>query len=148
VDAPPTTQRRTSRTKLVVLGLLTFWPPVYMVLFVAVIVGMMFLVPSGGEGNPWPFVLIFPLHLLTMLEMFGLTVYYAVDVYRDPSLQGDRKVLWMVIVLLGGFIGQAIYYVLWLVKRNPAVLGAGSDHAAAAGSAPPVVDESASPTAG
>jgi hypothetical protein len=115
-----------SRAARLFLGVLTFWPPVYIVLFILFAFGSVFLStlgPSSNGGIPIAFSALFAVHLLTMLEMFGLTLYYAVNVYRDDALQGDRKILWMVIVLLGGFIGQAIYYVLWIVKHSPSVLG-------------------------
>jgi hypothetical protein len=108
----------------VFLGALTFWPPVYFVLFLLMFAITAASIPvSEGGGPPFTFKIIFPLHLFTIFEMMALTVYYGVNVYREPLLQGDRKILWMVIVLLGGFIGQSIYYVLWLWKRNPSVLG-------------------------
>lgn len=120
----PAAGRRRSRFGLVVLGALTFWPPLYMVLFMATVFGSIMMIPSGGsQGEPWFLTVIFPLHFFTMLEMMAVTVYYAVIVYRDPGLQGDRKLLWMIIVLLGGFVGQAIFYVMWMVKRHPGVLG-------------------------
>lgn len=117
---------RIPRPARVVLGVLTFWPPVYMVLFMLFVFGdvlLSTLSPSSNAGVPFAFRALFTVHFLTMLEMFGLTVYYAVDVYRDDALRNDRKALWMVIVLLGGFIGQAVYYVLWIVQRDPAVPG-------------------------
>lgn len=116
--------KRRSRFGMVVLGVLTFWPPLYMVLFMGIMFGSILLIPSGtSQGEPWFLAVIFPLHLFTMLEMMALTVYYAVSVYQDPELQSDRKLLWMIIVLLGGFIGQAIFYVLWKVRRHPGVSG-------------------------
>lgn len=112
--------RRMSRPALFVLGLATFWPPIYIVLFIGVI-GLG--IAGGGQVMDRIFPVVGVLHVLTMLEMVALTVFYGVNVFQEPALQGDRKILWMVIVLLGGFIGQAFYYVAWLVKRHPAVLG-------------------------
>lgn len=122
-DANPAVGGEMSRTGKIILGILTFWMPVYMVLFIGFIASTLFL--SGRSGSPGPaFQSVFCLHFLTIVESIGLTFYYAVNVYREPALVGDRKLIWMVIVLMGGFIGQVIYYVLWIVKRSPLITGA------------------------
>jgi hypothetical protein len=131
----------TARTLL--LGVLTVWPPIYIVLFMLSVVAgpLLFASAPRGGGPPVGFVVLMVLHIGTMFEMLALTVFYAVHVYREPALQGDRKILWMVIVLLGGFVGQGIYYVLWIVKRHPGVLGLSSRPVSASASLEPADPE-------
>ena len=123
VASVPSSPPMSKRARLL-LGVLTFWPPFYIVVFMLLVLGSVALAALGhGDAAPPAFVALVFIHILTMFEIIGLTIYYAVNVYREPAIQGDRKILWMVIVLLGGFIGQAVYYVMWIVKRSPSVLG-------------------------
>lgn len=118
-----------SRPAKIILGLLTLWVPIYMVLFfLAMILASTRSFGDGSsDGYPLFFSSLFFTHILTMLVMGGTTVFYAVTVYREKAFSDDRRILWMVIVLLGGFIGQAVYYVLWILKRDSIVSGAGRD---------------------
>ena len=114
-----------SRSAKIFLGILTFWPGFYIVIFLLFIFLSTFLATdsSSSENENLLFGILIVVHMLTMLEILGLTIFYAVNVYRDKVLLGDRKTLWMVIVLLGGFLGQAAYFVLWIVKRSPLASG-------------------------
>ena len=130
--AAPPQSKEMSRGAKALLGILTFWPPAYFVLFIVFVIASIAF-ESARQGPNGLFFVILPLHIFTILETVGLTLYYAVKVYRDPVLKDDRKLMWMVIVLLGSFIGQAIFYVLWIVKRSPIVSGPPSGSASPAG---------------
>lgn len=119
---PPVT--RLSPGELIALGLLTLWPLLYVGVFFALMASGISTYVRQGNSNPPEFGLIVFLAFLTAAESFAMTVYYTLNVYREPAIQGDRKILWMAIVFVGGSIGQAIYYVLWLVRRDPRLAGA------------------------
>lgn len=115
-----------SKTVKLLLGLVTIWPFAYMILFFITIVSMMFFLgPGGGEresGPPLAIALIFPLHLLTMLVIMALTVFYMVNVFRNDRVVKDQKVLWAVVLFLGNLIAMPIYWYLYIWKDGlPAV---------------------------
>ena len=64
-----------TKPKALLLAGFTLWPIVYMFLFMAVIFSQVFTgmgTHPTGDGMPLAFKIIFPLHFLTMLEIFAL----------------------------------------------------------------------------
>ena len=109
-----------SKTVKLLLGLVTIWPFAYLILFFITIISMILFVGSGGggpgSGPPPLIVLIFPLHLLTMLVIMALTVFYIVNVFRNERVVKDQKVLWAVVLFLGNVIAMPIYWYLYIWK--------------------------------
>lgn len=107
----------------ILLGLASLWPFVYVILFFLFILSSVFFVfaSSGQEaGPPLSLMIIFPLHLLTMLWIMALTVFYIVDVFRNERVEKDKKVLWAVVLFMGNIIAMPIYWYLYIWKE-PAV---------------------------
>ncbi len=100
------------------LGIATLWPIVYMFIFFIFIFSTMFFRPDPGTGNGLPamFALIFGLHILTILLIMGLTVFYIVDVFRNNRVDKDKKALWAIVIFLGNLIGMPIYWYLYIWK--------------------------------
>ena len=103
-----------NRTVKIALGLATVWPLVYMFVFFAFVLGMLFSIqqhaaPANG-GMPPSFIGLFALHFLTMLWVIALTGFYIVHVVRNERIPKDQKVLWVLVVFLGGFIGMPVYW--------------------------------------
>ena len=84
-----------SKTAKLLLGLATFWPAAYMILFFVFIFSAILLSGGGGDGSgpPTAFVLIFALHLFTMLVITALTVFYIVNVFKNERVEKDKKAL-------------------------------------------------------
>jgi hypothetical protein len=107
----------------ILLGLATLWPFLYMILFFLFIFLSILFMPGrgGGEsGPPFFFVVFIALHLLTMLWIMGLTVFYIVNVFRNDRVDKDKKVLWAVVIFLGNMIAMPIYWYLYIWKEVPA----------------------------
>jgi len=106
------------------LAALTLWPLVYMVLFFAFIFSsILFRIGDPAQGGfPPAFVLLFAAHLLTMLTIMGLTIYYIVDVFRNQQVDKDKKILWAIVIFMGNMIAMPIYWYLYIWKE-PAVAG-------------------------
>ena len=107
-----------SKTIKLLLGLVTIWPFAYLILFFITIFSLV-LFSAGAEtaGGPPPLIaLIFPLHLLTMLVIMGLTVFYMVNVFRNERVVKDQKVLWAVVLFLGNVLAMPIYWYLYIWK--------------------------------
>lgn len=109
---------RIAKPLALLIGIATFWPPLYMALFISsTFVGM-----DASQGHEMPIFGAFPtmmvFHLLTMLAMLGLTVFYVVHAFKNPALTSDKRILWVLVLILGSFIGGAVYWVLY-IWRSP-----------------------------
>ena len=106
----------------ILLGLASLWPFVYMVIFfIFILSSFLFLsAPGNQEFGPISFTIIFLLHLLTMIWIMALTIFYIVDVFRNNRVDKDKKVLWAVVLFMGNIIAMPIYWYLYIWKE-PAV---------------------------
>jgi hypothetical protein len=111
-----------SKTMKLLLGLVTLWPFAYLILFFLLIFSMILFIGPGqgdpGSGPPRALALIFPLHLLTMLVIAALTVFYIVNVFRNERVVKDQKVLWAVVLFLGNVLAMPIYWYLYIWKEG------------------------------
>lgn len=93
------------------------WPIVYFCVFIG-FMALMFTsmsAPAGTQrGFPEAFKYVFILHLFTMLLMFVLMTTYVVHAFKTDLIPNDRRVLWVVVLLFGGFIACPIYWYLFL----------------------------------
>ena len=102
-----------NKTWKVLLGLLTLWPLCYLVLFfILTFIGIFF-----GAATQAPFIqLILPVHLLTMLLIFALAVFYIVNVFKNKRIENDKKALWAVVLFMGNMIAMPVYWYLFIWK--------------------------------
>ena len=109
-----------NKTVKVLLGLVTLWPFFYLILFFVVIFLTVLGPGGGGEAGPPPMIaLIFPLHLLTMLIVLALTIFYIVNVFRNKRIENDKKALWAIVIFMGNMISMPIYWYLFIWKDEP-----------------------------
>ena len=93
----------------------TLYPIAYFLFFVAVIG----IATASGGGDPdgefpIPFGLLVGLHIFTMLVSLALIVIYVIDVFRNPRVDPDHRVLWLILVLLAGMLAMPVYWGLHL----------------------------------
>ena len=103
------------------LAVLTIWPIVYFALFLSFIVFSFASIGSSAAKNPTLdlFKFIVPLHILTIFLMFALTAVYVVHAFRNDELASDRRILWVVVLLLGGMIASPVYWWFYLRPSRP-----------------------------
>ena len=92
--------------KLLLAGA-TVWPILYMFIFV----GTAFFTVIFGESEPaglW--AIIIPLHLLTMLLIFGLITFYIVNVFRNERIKPDMKAVWAIVLFMGSMFAMPVYW--------------------------------------
>jgi len=96
--------------------MLTIWPVLYIFLFFGFILWTFMSIGIGGAkpDSPGAFMIIFPLHMLTMLLMFALITVYVVHAFRTNLIPEDRRVLWVIVLLFGNLIAAPIYWYLYL----------------------------------
>ena len=66
--------------------------------------------PMGGMMFPFFF---FPFMTVFMMVWFGIALVLAIWVYRDAEMRGENGVLWLILLLLTGWIGL----IIWLIIR-------------------------------
>lgn len=119
----------------ILLGLATLWPFLYMILFFVFVFSSILFMPAAGADRSEPpmfLFVIFPLHILTMLWIMGLTVFYMVNVFRNDRVEKDKKVLWAVVLFMGNMIAMPIYWYLYIWREAtpgsfaPPALGSGT----------------------
>ena len=122
---------RPSRPAAYLIAVLSIWPIVYFVLFMAFAVFSFAMITGTPSGRP-PVALfryIFPLHFLTMLLMFALTAVYVIHVFKSDQLPSDRRIMWVIVLLFGNIVAFPIY---WSIYMRP-----GGQAAALPGAAAP-----------
>lgn len=102
------------------LGVVTFWPGIYLLIFF-VVIGVAAAQGGGDSDNAdflIPFGVLMALHLGTMLLIIGLLIVYIRDAYKNPQIDGDKRSFWAIVLLMGGVIAMPIYW--WLYMRSDA----------------------------
>jgi hypothetical protein len=107
----------------VLLGVLTFWPPLYMLIFLVFFIGTFSSVFTGSATEPpqlltSAFPVIMVLHLSTILLSFVLLTVYIVDLFKTDRITDQQKTLWAIVLFLGSLLAMPIYWVLY-VWRAP-----------------------------
>ena len=103
------------RKNKILLGIATIWQPVYMVLFLLFVFGMILLTGPGEEpGNLSPifaggFLLIFLLHFITIFLIMCLMVYYIVHAIKNEWLSSDMRIVWVLVFVFVGIVAEPVY---------------------------------------
>jgi hypothetical protein len=110
-----------SNSKKVFLGVLTFLPLVLLLGYFIVFFKFFFTMMSNAADNPfhhdempvmlfanffWMFVLIG----LSALVSLGIMIYYILHVNKNPRLESNQKIMWMLILIFVNSIGSIVYY--------------------------------------
>jgi glucan phosphoethanolaminetransferase (alkaline phosphatase superfamily) len=106
----------------VLLAVATLWPIVYMFIFIAFFFSAFFWGPGSAEtgtgtGMPPAMALFFLVHLLTMLFVLALTVFYIVNIFRNDRVEKDKKARWAIVIFMGSAIAMPIYWYLYIWKE-------------------------------
>jgi hypothetical protein len=107
----------------VVLGFLTIWPILYIILFILFICSMV-MVPvlqkeapeSNGPG--YSMIALFGLHGLTMLIGIFLFAFYIIHAARNTKIEGLEKIIWILIIAVVGFVTMPIYWYVHIWKEG------------------------------
>lgn len=109
---------RLSKAQKIILGIVTLWPLLYVPIFIGFIFSFIFTASMRGGEFPSFLFVIFPLHFLTMIIVLGTLIFYLIDVFKNKKLSSDSRILWALVIFLGGCIGMAAYWYLY-VWKNP-----------------------------
>jgi len=103
------------------VGVATVWPIAYMGIFFLSIFLTFIGAACGCVGFPVAFPVLLLLHLLTMVWMIGLLVFYIVYLFKTDSVPQDKKALWAVVLLLGTVVAMPVffYFYIWPEHAPP-----------------------------
>ena len=92
---------RIGKPLALIIGLVSLWPAIYMLLFLGFFVWTAFTILNRQPQDPGLFPYIVIPHIGTMLVMFALMSFYIVHLFKNAALKDDRRVLWAVVLFLG-----------------------------------------------
>src|ERR687883_576122 len=120
------------KSNKILLGIATVWPPIYIALFITVIFSSILFAGRGGNSElafSLIFMVIFPLHIITIFGRMALSIFYIVNVFRNERVEKNRQVMWVILLFMAGMIAQPIYWYLY-IWRNEAPLAASKERRA------------------
>jgi hypothetical protein len=103
----------------------TVWPLFYTLCFVVFAFSLVISVlPQGEPPPPTPawIVAIFPIHFLTILLYWGIAVIYIIHAVKSKRAPKQQKVLWVVLLILGGVVAMIVYWVLFIWRTPKAAV--------------------------
>lgn len=107
-----------NKNQAVFLAVFTAWPLIYMGLFLFLTIFMVISnIVSPSEKIPQFFVYILPIHFLTIFEIFGLIIFYIIDIFKTNRVDNDKKALWAVVIFLGNIFAMPVYWYLYIWKN-------------------------------
>jgi hypothetical protein len=111
---------RISKPIAILIGVLTAWPFVYMIIFFALFISGPFMRGGGSlteSEASRSFQILLAMHLGTMFIMAALLSFYIVHVFKNPAIP-DKRTLWAVVLFFGNVIAMPVYWFLY-VWREP-----------------------------
>ncbi len=109
-----------STGKKLALGAFTIWPVLYIFLFMGFVLFSMFAMETGSsEGPPMMFMVIFPLHMLTMLSMFALIAIYVVLAVKNKNLDDTMRIIWVLLLVMFNILAAPAYWWLYVWNEPP-----------------------------
>jgi len=110
-----------TKGKAITLGLFSIWPVIYFFFFMAVFFLMVATTAmhqgQAADGLPLFFLIIFPLHIFTMLEIFILLAIYLTYLFKTDVVPADKKALWAVALFLGHMIAMPVFWYIYIWKN-------------------------------
>lgn len=111
-----------TRTNKILLGLATFSPIIFILLYFVVFIGMFASIATTAQLDspeppaalfgffPFAFLLIF----LAIIFSIGTLIYYIVHIVNNPKFKLEEhknmQIVWILIVLFANGIGSMVYY--------------------------------------
>lgn len=111
------------RTSKGLYAFLAFGPLALMFISIFGIIGMAVSIEQGsrymGRSEPPAFFFVF-IGLIFLASIFSLVsmIMYIVHVTKNPNIQENNRIGWIIGMVLGGVIAQIIYFFLYITKEE------------------------------
>lgn len=117
-----------TRNQKIGLGVLTLSPIVlfifYFIAIFSTIFGVVSAAESGVDPDPSGFIgsiiSVFGIIGLILLLTFGLMVYYLIHITRNPRIESNMQIVWILLVVFAGLVGNMVYWFvhIWNVPED------------------------------
>ncbi|HBF13034.1 MAG TPA: hypothetical protein DDW49_06560 [Deltaproteobacteria bacterium] len=109
-------------TKLIV-GFLNLCPLLYFLLFMGIVVYFFMVsisqgVPTFSEDFLGISRKLIILHMLIMLEIFFMIIFYIFHLFRNEFVTNDQKLVWLVALILGSVLSMPVYWYLYIWEKT------------------------------
>jgi hypothetical protein len=104
-----------SKKAKVALGITTALPMVYMLFFLTVMSAVFI---SSWKPSEELLRRIAMAHILCILLLIGLLIFYIRHVLKNQELRAEQKTFWLVLLLFGGAISMPIYWYLYIFRAS------------------------------
>ncbi len=108
-----------SKPVKILIGLLTIWPPIWMVMFVISLIGNGVIAVVEQPGREFLdglrfFAIMIP-HMLTVFLMSGLMIFYIVHVIMTTRIAENKtKALWAALLYLFNMLAMIVYWFMYI----------------------------------
>jgi hypothetical protein len=110
------------KSNKVLLGIASIWPFIYLPLFLLAVFSMVIFNGPGKQppdAFPLIFLIILPIHLLTVFGALALKIFYIVNVFRNPKVEKDKQLMWVLLLMLAGLVAEPVYWYLYIWSDKP-----------------------------
>lgn len=109
-----------SKTKKAILGILSFWPLAYFILFMLFILSCILADTSSSIElfTQLSLMIILPLHFLTILIVLGLTIFYLICIINTDLVPKNQKAIWVIALFFINILAIPSFWYLYL-RREP-----------------------------
>lgn len=119
-----------TKQKKLWLGIFTFLPILCVIIYIICFAFYMFsfvevLDAQAGDPNvadPSKFFVFFGLMffmiIVSIVATIGLMIYYIVHANANPKLDSNQKLIWILVLVLAGGIGNIVYYFVEILSKE------------------------------
>ena len=110
-----------TRQRKIALAVATVWPFLYLILGLGLFASVfVFAAAASSHGHtaagfPLVFLVLIPLHLASMLVMFGALVVYIIHAIQNDKLDQNARLLWAIAIFVGHVVAMAVYFYLYIL---------------------------------
>jgi len=108
-----------TRKQKIILGVLTLWPPFYILIFIANVMGM--IIASSANTNATVSVMsvawIIPLHFLTIMLVLALMIFYILYIIRSDTVQEEHRIVWLIAVIVVSIPAMIVFWFMYFWKE-------------------------------
>lgn len=113
-----------TKSRKILIGIGVIWPFLYFAFFLIVILVTVLSVRDNPDSMPSTFPTVFfvimPLHFLTIFLILGMTIFFIVNLFKNPNIPEDKRVVWAILLFLFGLFTMPVYWYLYIWKEPEA----------------------------
>jgi formate/nitrite transporter FocA (FNT family) len=125
------TQIKMSKNKKIILGVLTLLPIVFLVLYFLSFIFLFLGIFNSAQNQTEPdvnffignFIFMFLLIFIAVIAALGTMIYYIIHITNNTTFDSNQRLMWILILVFAGLIGNAVYWYMYIWKEQETVNG-------------------------